>query len=1158
MSSISPFIKEKLAILSKSQQGANNQIELVVLVGENEAIVKTKIQQLGGKYESLGYGYGIITISYEKIDNVFAINEVLYIELPKTLYTSFIESNRESCITSVWDLYGLTGKGVLIGFLDSGIDYLHPAFIDENGNTRIEYIYDLAKGGAIWNKESINKAIKSNDPYSIVPERDEIGHGTHVAGIACAGGKIDKRYYGVAYESSIAMVKMTSEGKTNYAKSTQLMRGIKFLVDKSRELQIPLVINLSFSTNDGAHDGQSLLERYISTICLSERISFAVAAGNEGDTAHHVGGVLREQQTIGVNIAEDETNIVFQLYKGILDDIGIQIKSPSGSSTDIITLKEGFMQGIIDGNNYFLLNTGARPFNINGEIIISLVAQGEFLSSGTWNLVIYRISGNGQPYNIWLPVAEGLNVKTKFLKPDVYNTLGIPATAANVISVGSYNYRTQSISSFSGRGKLNCADCTQLAECSPNIVAPGENIESTIPDGSFDSLSGTSMATPSVSGSCALLMQWGIVQENDTLMYGNRLKNFLLRAAQRNRPSTIYPNPDWGYGSLCLKGALDLATSYKLSRAYRQETCGDLFLKENYISYLVEYDGDIEKDFANIPNACAFVLDENYAIVTVEDTLNIDIRTFKDVVYAEEPAIYTLCSLSPVEAANITKVQTNQYLSLTGSGVLVGVIDTGIDYLLKEFMYEDNTTKIVSIWDEENTKGNPPKDFNFGTEYTRVDINNAISAKNKGEDPYAIVDSKDLYGHGTAMASIIAARGNTIQSAAPDSELVVVKLKPAKKNVLNLRGIKEARCAAYDTTDVILGIKYLYLKAKEMNKPMVIYIPLGTNMGSHDGGSIIEKYIDGISRVRGIAVVTGTGNEGESDTHTEGVLLKADDRRTFELKVDELQTSLDFEIWCYKPDKISLGMVSPSGESIAKIPAKLNQIENINFVFENTIVTIRYFMPEEGTGDELIRIKMRNLKGGVWRFILIGDFIVDGKYNAWLPQRSLLYDSTRFLSPTPNTTLTIPSTSRAAIATASYNQDNNSILTQSGRGYTRDGRIEPDITTGGYNTTCLKPGGGTTTMTGSSVATAVLAGAVALLFQWGVVEGRDPTLYSTKIKTYLIRGAQRRAGETYPNNIWGYGTLDLFATFENVRSRCINNSKMYINIPKEIRMDMIE
>lgn len=1150
-------IKNK--ILEYYGKGEEISIELVVLVGLNTKSAKEKVENLGGEYEDLGYGFGIVKVPTSKLEEVAKIPEIQYLELPKTLYTSYLPSNKSSCIPEVWELYKLTGKGVLVGFIDSGIDFTHPAFKDEMGNTRIEYIYDVGQN-KVWNRSTINNALKSDNPYGIITSIDEVGHGTHVAGIACAGGKINQKYYGAAYESSIAMVKMTRVGELNFAQSTQLMRGIKFLIDKSKEIGMPLVINLSYSTNDGAHDGNSLLELYISTINSLEKISFVCAAGNEGDRGHHVGGGLKERQTIDFNIGGAEKTLVLQLYKNFTNDIRIKIRNPSGINTEIIPLNKRYITGGVGDDEYFIYNNGPTPFNINGEIVISFISRESYISSGQWSITLFVEELERGQYDIWMPISEGLNPQTKFLSPNPYNTLGIPATVENAISVGSYDSDTNTFSAFSGRGKRGGQPIK------PDLTAPGENIESSSPGGGYDALSGTSMAAPIVAGTVALLMQWGIIQGNDLYMYGERVKYFLLRGAKKTRSDVSYPNPMWGYGTLCGNKALEFAKKEKLRFRFnnknhgerikdRMNECGDLFKLDNYESYIIEYYGDIEGKISDISYACVLILDEHKAVISVElGRLKELMKSVPEILYVEQCALYTLNALSPIDTANISKFHENQFLTLRGQGVVVGIIDTGIDYLNEEFTYEDDTTRILSLWDQTNNLGSAPEITGFGTEFNETDINEAISLKFQDKDPYTVVNSRDEIGHGTSIAGIVGARGKgEVTGAAPDCEFIIVKLRQAKKSLLEKEGINNNGVPMYSGVDVVLGIKYVFDKLKRLNKPGVILISSGTNRGGHDGNSLVERYIDEISKVRGLAVVTGTGNEGDSSTHTSGKFAKAGEVKTIELKVDKAQKNLTFEVWCRKPDKISIGLVSPSGEVVDKIPAKLMEVEEIKLVFEGSSIFVKYFIPEEVSGDELIRIDIRNAKGGVWQIQLFGDLIVDGRFDIWLNQKALLKEETRFLNPDPFITSTIPATSKQIIVCGTYDQNTDGILAYSGRGYTRDNRVTPDVATGGVNVETTSVGGGTTILNGSSAASAVLAGAVALLLQWGIVEGNDKTLYSTKLTTYLIRGARKRQGDIYPNEQWGYGILDLNGVFENIRMIDSRSSdRIVVNIPKEV------
>ncbi|MEG0308448.1 MAG: S8 family peptidase [Clostridium sp.] len=531
----------------------SNKVELVVLYGGDAATLKRSIEAIGGTFDDLGYGFGIITINGSLIPQLSSVRQINFIELPKNLFLTFEPSNRASCITEVNSNYSLYGEGVLIGFIDSGIDYRNLAFREENGDTRIDFIYDLDKGGIVYTKEQINEALKNPDPYSVVDHEDRVGHGTHVAGIACAGGRIPRINYGVAPKSSIAMVKMTREAGGVSGKSTQLMRGIKFLVDKSYEVNKPLVINISFSTNDGAHNGGSLLERYINAISTVQRVTIVIAAGNEGNTAHHIGGQLKESQSIQLNIGKEERVIIINLYKSFLKDITLTIVSPNGSSSGPMRLTRSINSGKLGGSQYFVYYSGPTPFDIDGETIIVLSGVGDNpISNGIWTMNMVTSTRYIGGYDMWLPIAEGLNTVTRFLSPTVNNTVGIPGTVASVITVGSYNYINSNISSFSGRGNAT------LSPVKPEIVAPGEKIYSSTQTGGFNPKSGTSMSTPQVAGASGLLMEFGIVNGKDPYLYGDRLKYFLLKGARRNRVDVEYPNNSWGYGALCLANAINI------------------------------------------------------------------------------------------------------------------------------------------------------------------------------------------------------------------------------------------------------------------------------------------------------------------------------------------------------------------------------------------------------------------------------------------------------------------------------------------------------------------------------------------------------------------------------------------------------------------------
>lgn len=1145
----------KLNVNSSYSGLSNGRVEVVVLYGEELEKVRLFIPTIGGTLENLGYGFGIVNIDVSKIGDLVSNPNIQYIELPKELYFSDANSNKAACVQRAQAAYEVTGKGVVIGFIDSGLDYVHPAFRNDDGTTRVEYIYDLsATGRPIYNREKINEALKTTEPYQLVPVPDLTEHGTHVVGIACAGGKIDPKYYGVAPESSIIMVKA---GRGLFALSTQIMRGLKFLVDKSKEIGMPLAVNISLSTNDGAHNGTSLLEQYIQTIATLERITIVIAAGNEGAAAHHVGGKLNKENIIKFNVAEDESNVIINLYKSVLPSISLELITPTAVTTGEIIVQEGFKEGIIGENKYQILNTGPKPFDVSGEVGISITSGGNYIISGQWTIILRVKTEYEGIYDMWLPISEGLNQKTKFLQPTIENTLGIPATVKSVISVGSYNYLTNNISSFSGRGKE-----ILYGEAKPDIVAPGENIISTAPDRRFDRKSGTSMAAPHVAGVCALLLQWGVIKLNDPYLYGDRLKYYIITGSRKERLDISYPDISWGYGEVCAFNALNNLTNILSSVGVRSPMGSDEFKMnreddgfysqlEKYkdskevVGFVVEYTSKEELLKVNkLARTSAIILDDSYGIIyTPYNAVNEIEPYIKKRANDINAPIYTLSNESPVEASNALTYHNNPYLSLNGNGVLIGIIDTGIDYLSEEFMKENDTTRIVRLWDQAPDPVKEVYGLKLGIEYTEEQINQAIKLQKSGGDPYSIVPSKDEIGHGTMVAGLSAARGINpdVVGAAPGASLAIVKLQQASNVALELAGITNKGEGRYEQVDTLVAVRYLSLLASELKMPLVVLVPLGTNTGAHDDSGVLESLINDISKQLGVVAVTGTGNEGDTDTHTQGSIEKAGDIKTIELKVGKNQKNLNFDIWISKPDTVAISIVSPSGEIIEKIPPKINESQEIRFIYEGTKMIINYVSPDYHTGDELITIRSKDIREGIWKFKLHGEYIVTGTYYSWLPQRSLLDPETKFLSPSQYRTLTQPGTSNQVVSVAYYNQNNNATVGSSGRGFTRTDRVKPDIAAGGINATIIRPGGTTGVASGSSVATSIVAGICAMILQWGIVDGNDEDLYATKVTSYIIRGAKMRTGDTYPNAEWGYGQIDMTGIFNAIRGNFGNS-----------------
>lgn len=541
---------------------------------------------------------------------------------------------------------------------------------------------------------------------------------------------------------------------------------------------------------------------------------------------------------------------------------------------------------------------------------------------------------------------------------------------------------------------------------------------------------------------------------------------------------------------------------------------------------LVEYQGNIESQMSKFPNARLIIIDRSRAVLVVLGNTSEVVKGLGAyIANVELNALYSPCETSPVNASGADLFHTSPYLQLDGTGTIIGILDSGIDYLNEEFINEDGTTRILTILDQ-GTRN----------EYTSEDINNAIKAKNQGLDPYTIVPLRDEQGHGTYMASIAGARGVNPQviGVAPKCNFAIVKLALADQRTKDEYAVV-GDAPVYSTVALILGMRYLYEIALRYSRPMIILIPLGSNTGPKDGLSTTERFMNEISATRGIAFVTPTGNQGDGENHASGELKNVGDVSEIELKVGSNQRNIWMEVWVKDPDKFTLSIVSPTGEIIQRVPPIPNRPTEVSFLYEGTKMVIEYLLPERQTGDERIIIKATNIKEGIWKFRLIGELVATGRYDAYLVSRELLAPETKFLKPDPYVTLTTPSTAAQAITVAAYNQSNNSVIGLSGRGYTRDGKIKPDIAAGGINALVTSVGGGTQTITGTSVAAAVTAGCCSLIYQWGIVEGNDPSLYSPKLKTYLIRGTEKRPGDTYPNREWGYGMLNLKGVFDNIR-----------------------
>ncbi len=546
-----------------------NTHQIIDIVVKYNGDIDYVANEVDGVAQIISQKFAVMSIPDNNINKLSGFSQIEYMELPKLLGYSLSASISNSCVKVVQNNapYNLKGTGVLLGIIDSGIQYAHRDFRNSSdGTTRIEYIWDQSiegnppvgfNSGTEYTRSQINEALRqptTAERLSIVPSQDTIGHGTHVAGIAGGNGNASNgQYVGMAPEAEFIIVKLGT-GNTTFVRNIEIMLAIKYVIEKARELNKPVAINLSNGTNEGPHDGRSIIEQYIDDMSQVWKNNIIIASGNEGVSFTHTSETVTMTKTgiFSFQIGANQTAYGVSVWKSFIDTMEFEIISPSGNRSSRIRYRDGVKSFILDRTKVYITFVGPSPLNGDEEfaIFLSPISSGA-IAAGTWTVNVYGIDIVDGFIDIWGPTSEIAGKDTFMLQPVRSTTLTTPSTARNAITVGAYNSLTNQIAPFSGTGYAR-----NETTIKPDITAPGVNIVSTSITGGYITQSGTSMAAPHVTGAVALMMQWGIVQQRVPFLYGEFLKTYLLRGAERNGISV--PSPEWGYGKLCLKNALDM------------------------------------------------------------------------------------------------------------------------------------------------------------------------------------------------------------------------------------------------------------------------------------------------------------------------------------------------------------------------------------------------------------------------------------------------------------------------------------------------------------------------------------------------------------------------------------------------------------------------
>lgn len=554
-------------------------------------------------------------------------------------------------------------------------------------------------------------------------------------------------------------------------------------------------------------------------------------------------------------------------------------------------------------------------------------------------------------------------------------------------------------------------------------------------------------------------------------------------------------------------------------------------ISEDYADLIAVYYGDLN-NIQPIADSIITPINYVYALVNIP-AADVNYETVSKYGYSMMPKIYGLASIESLVASGVERIREIPNFNLRGNGVLIGIVDTGIDYTNPIFQYADGTTRIVALWDQTIQTGIQPEGMPFGSMYLREDINRALQSEN----PFDIVPSRDTNGHGTMLAGI--AGGNVVEEqqfsgVAPEVEFVIVKLKEAKTVNRSIFFVPEG-VPCYQETDLMFGLDFLVNQSNQLDKSISICFGIGSAQGAHDGRGDMARYISQISNRRGVICNVAAGNEGNARRHYRGVVNREAGFITAELNIGSNENNFAMELWGENPSIGSVDIQSPSGEFSPRIDLLGRDYQVVRFLFENTIVHVNFQLVERATGRQLILFRFQSPAEGIWRFRVYDEGNLSANFSMWLPMTGFITDNTYFIQSDPYITILDLGNAPYPITVTAYNHVDNSLYQNAGRGYNADNYVKPELAAPGVNITGPNLTQGFTTYTGTGAATAHLTGISALLLEWGIVRGNLSNMSTVEVKKLLIRGARRTEGILYPNRDWGYGTVDIYNVFDRLR-----------------------